>query len=217
MLRAIVFDLDGVLIESVDIKTKAFARLFEQEGPEVVRKVVAYHLENGGVSRVEKFRYYYRHVLHRTLLESHLAELCDRFRRLVLDGVINASLVPGALEVLEMCRQGRYLAFVASGTPEDELRVILEQRGMSSYFNGTYGSPALKTEIIQSILSAHRLPPREVLFVGDSITDYEAARQTEVHFVARCTPDSADQWAGLGVKVLRDLRELREYVDGSGQ
>ena len=59
MLKAILFDFDGVLVESVDIKTKAFAKLFENEGPEIVNKVVEYHLANGGVSRFKKFDYIY--------------------------------------------------------------------------------------------------------------------------------------------------------------
>ena len=46
MIRSIVFDFDGVLVDSVNIKTEAFARLFDHEGPEVLEKVVAYHLEN---------------------------------------------------------------------------------------------------------------------------------------------------------------------------
>ncbi len=32
MIKAIIFDFDGVIVESVDIKTKAFARLFEHGG-----------------------------------------------------------------------------------------------------------------------------------------------------------------------------------------
>jgi len=46
MIKAIIFDFDGVLVESVDIKTKAFAGLFEHEGDSIVRRVVAYHIKN---------------------------------------------------------------------------------------------------------------------------------------------------------------------------
>jgi len=40
MIQAIGFDFDGVLVESVDIKTRAYAYLFEDEGPEVVQQVI---------------------------------------------------------------------------------------------------------------------------------------------------------------------------------
>jgi len=42
-----------VLVESTDIKTKAFAELFKSEGKAVVKKIVNYHLMNEGVSRYE--------------------------------------------------------------------------------------------------------------------------------------------------------------------
>ena len=55
MIKAIIFDFDGVLVESLDIKTRAFAKLFGPEGPDMAKRVVDYHLQNGGVSRYEKF------------------------------------------------------------------------------------------------------------------------------------------------------------------
>jgi len=69
MIKAIIFDFDGVLVESVDIKTKAFAGLFEHEGDSIVRRVVAYHIKNAGVSRFEKFRHIYKEMLDRELTE----------------------------------------------------------------------------------------------------------------------------------------------------
>ena len=55
--EAIFFDFDGVLVESVDIKTTAFARLYAGHGEPVADAVVAYHRQNMGTSRFVKFRY----------------------------------------------------------------------------------------------------------------------------------------------------------------
>jgi beta-phosphoglucomutase-like phosphatase (HAD superfamily) len=94
----IIFDFDGVLVESVDVKTRAFAELFEPEGPDIVQKVLQYHLENGGLSRYEKFRYVYHNFLRRPLPESGMTELGRRFSDLVVTQVVNAPLVKGARE-----------------------------------------------------------------------------------------------------------------------
>ena len=75
MIKAIIFDFDGVIVESVDIKTKAFARLFEHEGKVVVEKVVDYHLRNGGVSRFDKFRYFFNEILRRPLSDQQFEEM----------------------------------------------------------------------------------------------------------------------------------------------
>ena len=55
MIKAIIFDFDGVIAESVNVKTEAFASLYEPYGKDVVNKVEQHHLANGGVSRFEKF------------------------------------------------------------------------------------------------------------------------------------------------------------------
>ena len=88
MIRAIAFDFDGVLVESVEVKTRAFARLFNTEGPDAVRKILDYHLENGGVSRFEKFKTIYRSILKRPLSEEQFRSLCERFSELVVDEVV---------------------------------------------------------------------------------------------------------------------------------
>jgi len=47
--QAIIFDFDGVLVESGDLKTRAFADLYQSYGETVVSKVVRYHSLNGGL------------------------------------------------------------------------------------------------------------------------------------------------------------------------
>src|SRR4030066_2142162 len=101
MIKAIFFDFDGVIVESVDIKTNAFAKLFEHEGNKIVNEVIGYHLNNMGVSRYEKIRFIYNDILHRVLNETEFKALCDKFAELVVDGVIMAPYVKGALEFLE--------------------------------------------------------------------------------------------------------------------
>src|SRR5256712_13190101 len=110
MIRAIAYDFDGVLVESVEVKTRAFARLFNTEGPDAVRKILDYHLKNGGVSRFEKFKTIYRSILKRPLSEEQFRSLCERFSELVVDEVVAASWVDGA-EGLLIPHQGRDSVF----------------------------------------------------------------------------------------------------------
>ena len=39
-MKAIIFDFDGVILDSVNVKTKAFELLYEEYGPEIQKKVV---------------------------------------------------------------------------------------------------------------------------------------------------------------------------------
>ena len=214
MVRAVAFDFDGVIVESVDVKTQAFARIFADAGPAIVEKVVTYHLENGGVSRVEKFRHFYRHYLKQQLPDSELETLCDRFRTLVFEDVIAAPWVPGALESVKRFYADGLPQFIVSGTPGDELEQIVTQREIRQYFDGVFGSPRQKADLLQWILSANGLAPSEVLFIGDAMTDYEGARISGVRFVARSTSEDFTRWRALGVSFLQDLSELPSFMAG---
>ena len=58
MIKAIIFDFDGVLIESAAIKTEAFREVFSK-WQDKVDEIVTYHNKNMGISRFVKFKYFY--------------------------------------------------------------------------------------------------------------------------------------------------------------
>jgi HAD superfamily hydrolase (TIGR01549 family) len=210
-IKAIIFDFDGVLVESVDVKTRAFARIFEDEGVEVVKKVIDFHLMNGGLSRIRKFRYYYEEILKCSLSEDKLSELCNTFSQLVIDEVINSPYVNGAKEFLEKYHCDIDL-YVASGTPEGELREIVRCREMDVYFKDIYGSPRQKGEIANSILQENGYNSSEVIFIGDSITDLNGAQDAGIGFIGRVADSRNDPFTGMGVKAIKDLNNLEEII-----
>lgn len=210
MPEAIIFDFDGVIVESVNVKTEAFAALYEPYGEDIVQQVVAHHREHGGVSRYEKFRHYHGEFLGIELSEKEVEELAQRFSALAEERVITAPYVPGALDVLE--RYSSLLPlFVASGTPETELLRIVEKRGLAHFFQGVYGSPARKADIIQWVLDEHGFTAATTLMVGDAMTDYLAAKETGLQFVGRLN----DEHGGFpdGTVVMTTLLELPAYIE----
>ena len=56
MLKGIIFDFDGVIAESVHIKSSGFSDLYKPYGTEIVKRVVKHHAANGGMSRFKKIR-----------------------------------------------------------------------------------------------------------------------------------------------------------------
>jgi phosphoglycolate phosphatase-like HAD superfamily hydrolase len=192
---AVALDCDGVILESVAAKTRAFGRLFAAHGPEAAAYMTAWHLAHGGVSRYRKFAHFYRERLGREISPEETAELDRRLSDLCLDEVLASPMVPGAQAFLEVW-SGRLPLYVVSGTPEGELRGIFERRGLARHFRAVYGSPAAKPEILARILADEGLPPRRLLMVGDSSTDRDAAMGLGALFYGRgefpglpCAPD----------------------------
>lgn len=214
MLKAIVFDFDGVLVESIQVKIDAFRDLFAQHPPEAVEEIVQYHIIHGGISRYEKFDHFYNRIIETPLSLKERSDLGERFSELVLDKVVTAPYVKGAREFLE-AYHGELNLYVASGTPEGELLHIVEARGMSDFFKGVFGSPARKAKITKQIMTENGYKPEEVVFVGDSITDQEGARGASVRFIGRVAPGDEDPFEEHPdyVATIEDLTNLRKVIE----
>jgi phosphoglycolate phosphatase-like HAD superfamily hydrolase len=186
--EAFFFDFDGVLADSVEVKTWAFAKLFEPHGPEVVRKVIDHHRRHGGMTRLEKFHHYHSKYLDKNLTDEKMAELCRRFSELVVDEVVAAPEIQGAGEFLtKWCK--RLPCFVISATPEEEIREIVQRRGMAGYFKEVLGAPADKEQNLKSLLDKYGLSPSKCCFFGDTTSDYQAAQACGTYFIG-ILPDS---------------------------
>lgn len=206
----LVFDFDGVILESADIKTRAFRELFAAH-PDRVDEIVAYHEANAGISRFLKFRHIYGSMLDRPLGPDEERALGERFETLVVEEVVRCPFVPGSLELLQ-AYSGRCPLFVASGTPDDELRRIVAARNLTALFRGVYGSPKGKSVILEEILAMTKTPRESLLFVGDGRSDYEAAKAAGVGFIGRARPGRPHPFEGLKVPLVADLFELERRL-----
>jgi HAD superfamily hydrolase (TIGR01549 family) len=213
--QAFFFDFDGVLADSVEVKTKAFARLFEPFGPEVMARVVDHHRRYSGVTRVDKFRHYYREFLQQPLSEEDLAELCRRFARLVVDEVVAAPEIPGAEAFLRVA-VGQLPLFVVSAAPEAELQEIVRSRKWSGYFREVRGAPRSKQENLASLLREYALSPERCLFFGDAEADYRAAQACGVAFIGIVPgPEAPLLQVAPEIEWRRDLTDMARLAFGA--
>ena len=182
MIKNIIFDYDGTIADSVNIKTEAFAELYRNYGKDIESKVVEYHLNNGGVSRFDKFKYYHKEFLNIDLDESKIQELAQKFSKLVIDKVLNAPYIPGAYEFISN-NYKKYEMFISTATPTDEIKEILGRKNLTQYFKNIYGSPESKIDHVQQIITQNNYLRNETVFIGDSDFDKEAAENNGIYFI----------------------------------
>jgi len=182
MLKGIIFDFDGVIAESVQVKTDAFASLYEQYGDNIVTKVIEHHEANGGMSRFKKIKLYHESFLNKTITNEKIEDLANQFSKLVVRKVIDSPYVPGVLKYIQKCYE-KYNLFISTGTPTNEIKQILSARDIAEYFIGIHGSPEKKSLHITKIISKYNYHPDELIFYGDANTDINAAKQASVPFI----------------------------------
>ena len=184
MVNAIIFDFDGVVLESLNVKTNAFKKLYEPYGSDISKRVVEHHLENGGVSRFDKIKFYHNIFLGEDIDEKKIQKIAQKFSEMVMNEIMKVPFVDGAKQFLED-NYKRYLMFISSATPTNELNFICKQRKIAKYFQGIFGSPDSKSKHISSIMTNYSLNNREIVFIGDSSSDLDAANTHNLTFIAR--------------------------------
>ncbi|WP_218310929.1 HAD family hydrolase [Alteromonas antoniana] len=179
--KTLVFDCDGVILNSNKIKSEAFYNSVSDYGHEVARQLVDHHIKYGGVSRYEKFKYFFARILNRSVSSDELNSVIDRYANEVRQGLLSSEVAEGLGE-LRIATQGATW-LVASGGAQDELRVIFNNLNLAEYFDGgVFGSPTPKDKIVEMQLRSGAIG-NPSLFLGDSRLDYEVANKFNLDFV----------------------------------
>jgi beta-phosphoglucomutase-like phosphatase (HAD superfamily) len=208
-LDAVIFDFDGVIIESVAVKDDVFRALFG-EHPAHIDAIMDLHRRHGGVSRYVKFEMIYRDILRAPLAPADKAELSRRFEELALERVMAAPMVAGARDVLDGLN-GRVPMAVVSGTPDAELSVIVERRGLARYFIEVHGGSRDKRDVIDRMVRQRGWRRDRMAMVGDAMTDCTAARANRVPFVGRVAVGTENPFPP-GTITMEDLRGFAAAV-----
>ncbi len=179
----LIFDFDGVIADSVHVKTEAFAKLYSEFGESVVQKVVDFHMQNCGMSRFDKIRYFHGELLGTEVTDQLVQLWANRFAGMVVDGVIAAAEIPGLRKFLDFCHDNKKTCAVNSAAPESEIVEILKRRGLSGNFEMILGSPQSKADNLSELLETLETNVENAVFFGDAVNDYEAAKQVNIDFI----------------------------------
>ena len=176
-----IFDSDGVVADSVSIKSKAFAELYSSYDIDIVNKIVDYHIENGGVSRFDKIKYYQKNIIGQNITDKELKFLANKFSKLVFDKIVDCPSIEGVEDFLEYYCTGRKKCYINTATPLEEIIRILKEREQIYFFSGIYGYTKSKSENLRCIADQYSVA--SMVFFGDADTDLDASDNVGVDFI----------------------------------
>ena len=184
MIKALLFDLDGTLLNTLDDITLVMNELLEAFGcqphsREAYRWLVGRGLHNLVYDALPEAK---KHLADAVYSEAH-ARFAHR-------GVGTATLYPGVLETLDTLYNMKIPMAVVSNKPEIAVTEIITELNMNNYFFGIYGGanreflkphpqsvlPAITT--IQTIIPDCKLS--EIALLGDSDVDIVTAKNTGI-------------------------------------
>ncbi|MBF0370751.1 MAG: HAD family hydrolase [Magnetococcales bacterium] len=208
-ISAVAFDFDGVLADSVPIKDQALQQLFDQYGPTIQEKALSAWENSRGVFRDQRIARVFQETTGERLSPADLAYQVNRYQSLVKAKTIACPWIPGAREFFAAAPQ--HPCYVVSAAPQEEVREVVAARGMTGLFKGVYGGPVKKALTLKAILDQESIPPEKLLFLGDSISDYQAALSSGCGFLGIVAPNRANPFP-LELETAPDLTSLQDWL-----
>jgi phosphoglycolate phosphatase len=176
-----VFDFDGTLVQSAQVKRRAFFEIFPDRCAPAIEAVLTRDPDGSRFS-----------VIPQMLAESaargldageaNVTLLLEAFAERVAHGVANAPEVPGAIDALRRAGEAG-AAYIFSMTPHDELLRQIEMRGWAGLVREAWGYPNLKPQVLAKLLARHACAPQRAIVIGDGESDDRAARENGTRFL----------------------------------
>ncbi|WP_086234125.1 HAD family hydrolase [Campylobacter devanensis] len=182
MIKNILWDFDGVIIDSMAIREYGFREIFKNFDKQSVDKLIQYHNNNGGLSRFHKIEYFFSNILKQNITQNEILQYADKFTTIMRQELINPKHL--IIETVKFIKNNykNYNFHIVSGSENNELNYLCKKLNLSQYFISIHGSPTPKNDLVSTIITDYNYSLNETILIGDSINDYEAAIANKIEF-----------------------------------
>lgn len=178
----VFWDFDGVILESNVIRTKGFRELFSDFDEQFIEELISYHVDNGGLSRYHKIRFFFEEILESEISDDEVNHWANKYSELVKEKLINDRLLISETNSHIRNNYSSNIYHIVSGSDQEELRDICKQLNIDKYFESINGSPTAKNELVRRLIKANNYSITDCILIGDSVNDKEAAEVNNIRF-----------------------------------
>jgi len=216
MLRAVIFDFDGVITDSEILHLRAFNRVLAQYGIEISTK--DYYKEYLGLTDIDCFNLIVDR--NKPRLESQKIENLVKQKNEIFDKLAQTEgkIIEGVYDFLQMLKENKVPMAICSGALRAEIELILEQAHLRRFFEVIVSAEEVKKGkphpegfllTLQKLNEGRQSPIRanQCIAIEDSHWGLKAAKKAGMHTIAVTNSYSAQQ-LNQAEKIIARLDEL---------
>lgn len=209
MIKAVIFDMDGLIIDSEPIHSLSLEKvLLEYEKTPIYNETGLIHdVGTTGNKNYEK-------VMQKHNLQEDL-EIIREKRRKIFEDLINRKLTPkpGLLQLLEILKKENLKLAVASNRLINHIHIMLDNLGVKKYFEVIVGpNPQIKPkpapDIFLQAAKELNITPNECLILEDSETGIIAGKAAGMKVIAVPNQYTKTHDFSKADKVVESLEEI---------
>jgi phosphoglycolate phosphatase-like HAD superfamily hydrolase len=181
--KTIVFDCDGVVLNSNKTKVEAYFAVAKKMGGSdaEAQALVDHHIAKGSFPRNGKIEFYLEHIVKQPISDALMQQYMHAFDEYLDSALMQCEVAPKLLELKAATPQARWM--LLSGGDQAELRRVFPRRNLAHLFEaGIFGGPDQK-DFVLAREKANGNIQMPALFVGDSKYDHQAATGAGLDFV----------------------------------
>jgi beta-phosphoglucomutase family hydrolase len=215
-VQAVIFDMDGTVVDTTELEYKAWSRMMREQGVEFTHEEYIKVLGAKGSEIVKK---------HLDWDEDAIQEILQNkekyFKELVAQHGLE--LIPGVEKVLQDIQQIPLKMALATGASRKKLEFVLEQLPIGQYFDAMITADDTQTgkpdpEVFLNAAKKLGVPPDSCIVMEDARNGAQAAKKGHMICIAITTTRGKDQLpeADLVVNRYEEL-DIRDFVENQSK
>ena len=209
-IKVVIFDFDGTIADTMPFLTELAVKLITENYNVSREEAERKYLETTGMDFAGQLE---------TIFPNHSnnQEVAAIFEKKKLESIFGHSLFPDTILTLKYLKGKQIKSLICSSTKREIITKYSQLNKIDALFDNLFGyEPNFKKgDQIDFALQHYQLPPDKVLFVGDSLKDYDFAKDKKINFIGISKTFRKEDFQNKGALSVRSLTDLVKLFNTS--